>query len=82
MAQKQYGWIPKDTSQTGYGQDKPLSGVRHAEDRKESFVKSMVSKIMKHRKKKKKKKGYGSVTQELQKNVNKRQKALKDAMSE
>lgn len=78
MAQKQYGIIPHDTSQVGYGQDEPVVTRRET---KEGFVNRMVSKIMKHRKKKKKKKkeGYGTVTQELKTNVKKRQQALDEA---
>jgi hypothetical protein len=55
MAQKQFGIIPHDTSQVGHGQDTPIPGTRHVEDQKEGFVKSMVKKIMAHRKKKEKK---------------------------
>ncbi len=51
MAQKQYGIIPRDTSQVGFGQDTPVVERRET---KEGFVSRMVSKIMKHRKKKKK----------------------------
>ena len=46
MAQKQYGIIPHDTTQVGYGQDEPV--VDH-----EAMKAAMVDKIKKNRKKKK-----------------------------
>ena len=80
MGQKHYGWIHGDTKMESEGQSKPLPGVRHAEDRKDSFVKSMVSRIMKWRNRKKKKpQGMGTVTTDAMKNVKKRNKALEEA---
>jgi hypothetical protein len=70
MAQKQYGIIPHDTSQIGYGQDAPV--VDH-----EAMKRVMVDKIKKHRKKKK-----GGVIKSIRDtaaNLRKRQQALDEA---
>ena len=48
MAQKQYGIIPHDTSQVGYGQDTPV--VDH-----EAMKKAMVERLKRERKRKKEK---------------------------
>jgi hypothetical protein len=79
MAQKHFGIIPHDTSQVGHGQDKPIPGVRHAEDTKEGFVKRMVKKIMKHRKKKEKKKGFKEAGRETKSAIEKRREAQRRA---
>ncbi len=70
MAQKQYGIIPHDTSQVGFGQDTPV--VDH-----EAMKKAMVEKIKKHRKKKE-----GGVIKDIKgtaSNIRKRQQALDEA---
>jgi hypothetical protein len=74
MAQKQYGIIPHDTSQVGYGQDTPV--VDH-----EAMKAAMVDKIKKHRKKKAKPKGGGVVkdVKDTVSNIRKRQQALDEA---
>ncbi len=73
MAQKQYGIIPHDTSQVGYGQDTPV--VDH-----EAMKKAMLDKIERNRKKKKKKKG-GVIkdVKDTASNIRKRQQALDEA---
>jgi hypothetical protein len=73
MAQKQYGIIPHDTTQVGYGQDTPV--VDH-----EAMKARMVDKIKKHRKKKK-----GGVIKSIKDtaaNLRKKQKALDAAASD
>jgi len=73
MAQKQYGIIPHDTSQVGYGQDTPV--VDH-----EAMKAAMVDKIKKNRKKKK-----GGVIKDIKdtaSNIQKRQQALDEASSD
>jgi predicted secreted acid phosphatase len=72
MAQKQYGIIPHDTSQVGYGQDTPV--VDH-----EAMKAAMVDKIERHRKRKKKKKGVVKDVKETVSNIRKRQEALAEA---
>jgi hypothetical protein len=72
MAQKQYGIIPHDTSQVGYGQDTPV--VDH-----EAMKARMVDKIKKHRKKK------GGLVRDLKDtatNLRKKQEALDAAASD
>jgi hypothetical protein len=78
MAQKQYGIIPHDTSQVGYGQDTP---VVHRRESKEGFVDRMVKKIMKFRKKKAKKKKptYGEAGRETKSNIQRRREAPEQA---
>ncbi len=68
MAQKQYGIIPHDTSQVGFGQDTPV--VDH-----EAMKKAMVKKIKKHRKKK----GLVKDLKDTASNIQKRQQALDEA---
>jgi hypothetical protein len=70
MAQKQYGIIPHDTTQVGYGQDTPV--VDH-----EAMKTAMVDKIKKHRKKKKK--GLVKDLKDTASNIQKRQAALDEA---
>jgi hypothetical protein len=69
MAQKQYGIIPHDTTQVGYGQDTPV--VDH-----EAMKASMVDKIKKHRKKKT---GVVKDVKDTVSNIRKRQAALDEA---
>jgi hypothetical protein len=69
MAQKQYGIIPHDTTQVGYGQDTPV--VDH-----EAMKAAMVDKIKKHRKKKK---GVVKDVKDTVSNIRKRQQALDEA---
>jgi len=78
MAQKQYGIIPHDTSQVGYGQDTP---VVERKETKEGFVSRMVSKIMKNRKKKAKKKkaGFKQAGAEVKSAIQKRREAQEQA---
>jgi hypothetical protein len=70
MAQKQYGIIPHDTTQVGYGQDTPV--VDH-----EAMKAAMVDKIKKHRKKKKT--GLVKDLKDTASNIQKRQAALDEA---
>jgi len=79
MAQKQYGIIPQDTSQVGYGQDTPVVERRET---KEGFVSRMVSKIMKHRKKKakKKKEGFKKAGEEVKSAIEKRKAAQAESL--
>jgi hypothetical protein len=70
MAQKQYGIIPHDTSQVGYGQDTPV--VDH-----EAMKAAMVDKIKRNRKKKKQ--GVVKDVKDTVSNIRKRQQALDDA---
>ena len=72
MAQKQYGIIPHDTSQVGYGQDTPV--VDH-----EAMKAAMLDKIKKHRKKKKKKQGVVKDVKDTLSAIEKRQQALDEA---
>ena len=83
MAQKQYGVIPQDTTQVGYGQDEPVAV--HAEDRKESFAQKMVSMLTKHRKKKEKEKAktkqtYKKAGEDIKSNIEKRKEAQKESL--
>jgi len=73
MAQKQYGIIPHDTSQVGYGQDTPV--VDH-----EAMKSRMVDKIKKHRKKKKD--GVVKSVKDTAANLRKKQEALDAAASD
>ena len=70
MAQKQYGIIPHDTSQVGYGQDTPV--VDH-----EAMKKAMVDKLKKNRKKKKQ--GVVKDVKDTLSAIEKRQQALDEA---
>lgn len=77
MAQKQYGIIPHDTSQVGYGQDTPVVERRES---KQGFVDRMVSKIMKFRKKKKKKKeGFAEAGKDVKTAIEKRRERQEQA---
>jgi alpha-D-ribose 1-methylphosphonate 5-triphosphate synthase subunit PhnG len=74
MAQKQYGIIPHDTSQVGYGQDTPVADH-------EAMKAAMVDKIKKHRKKKKET-GVIKSVKDTAANLRKKQKALDAAASD
>jgi hypothetical protein len=73
MAQKQYGIIPHDTTQVGYGQDTPVADH-------EAMKAAMVDKIKKSRAKKKT--GVIKSIKDTAANLRKKQEALDAAASD
>jgi hypothetical protein len=77
MAQKQYGIIPHDTSQVGYGQDTPV--VHRPQTENEGLVRKLFKKIMGNRKRTEKKKGFAEAGKDVKTAIEKRRERQEQA---